>query len=78
MNPGQQKFHAFILERVQADQKATAARLLAESFQKQDDRSFDKTYLVNDFMPSMRAIVKPEHLAEVEAIMEAFAGKIRK
>lgn len=74
MNPGQEKFRNYILERVCDSRMAEAEELLRESFQKQDERTFDLAYL-HDFMPRMRALLKPEYVEEVNQIMNEFAGK---
>ncbi|MEK3936088.1 hypothetical protein MKY41_12230 [Sporosarcina sp. FSL W7-1349] len=73
MNAGQQKFQSFILERVQEDKIGEAEDLLAESFQKQADRTFDQAYLTS-FMPRMKALLKPEHVEEVDRIMQEFGS----
>lgn len=74
LNPAQQKFHQFILERVQEDKMDEVQELLKESFQKQVDKSFDQAYLL-EFMPRMKACLKPEHVVEVEQIMKEFGDK---
>lgn len=74
MNPGQQKFKSFILERVKDGEQEKAEALLAESFQKLDERGFDQGYLMS-FAPRMKSLLKPEHIEEVEAIMEEFGSK---
>ncbi|MBM7716248.1 hypothetical protein MHB50_06330 [Siminovitchia sp. FSL H7-0308] len=74
MNPGQQKFKSFILERVKEGEQDKAEVLLSESFQKLDERSFDQSYL-KSFMPRMKSLLKPEHVEEVEAIMKEFGAK---
>lgn len=77
MNLGQQKFRVFILERVKDDEKNKAEALLSESFQKQDEKTFDREYLMS-FMPRMKSLLKPEHVEEVDAIMKEFASKFSK
>ncbi|MEH6944976.1 hypothetical protein [Bacillus sp. JJ722] len=77
MNTGQEKFFTFILERVQDDKQEEAKALLAESFQKQQDRTFNMDYM-NSFVPRMISILKPESVSEVKAIMEQFANNIKK
>jgi len=75
MNPGQKKFHAFIMGRVKEDQVEEAKILLSESFQKQDERSFDSEYLRDQFMPKMEAMLRPEAVEEVVHIMKDFGAK---
>ncbi|WP_153731645.1 hypothetical protein [Sporosarcina obsidiansis] len=74
MNPTQQKFQEFILERVQESKSEEARDLLYESFQKQKEHSFDRAYLLS-FIPRMKALLKPEHIDEVETIMNQFGSK---
>lgn len=74
MNLGQQKFKSFIMERIREGEQGNAEALLAESFQKLDERSFDEEYL-RSFMPRMKSLLKPEHVEEVEAIMKEFGAK---
>jgi len=71
MNPGQEKFYNFIMERVQAGKQDEANALLKESFAKQADGTFNAEYL-KSFAPRMIAILKPECVAEVKAIMSQF------
>jgi len=74
LNPGQQKFHDFILERVLEDKKEYANQLLAESFGKQADGTFSPDYLMS-FIPKMMAMIKPEFQDEVKTIMTNFRNK---
>ncbi|BAQ09746.1 hypothetical protein OXB_1274 [Bacillus sp. OxB-1] len=73
MNVGQQKFQSFILERVQGDKVGEAEHLLEESFQKQADRTFDQAYLTS-FMPRLKALLKPEHVEEVDRILQEYGS----
>lgn len=77
MNPGQEKFFTFILERVQEDKQEEAKALLSESFQKQLDRTFNMDYM-DSFIPRMISILKPESVSEVKTIMEQFASNVKK
>jgi len=78
MNPGQKKFKAFILERVNEDRVEEAKALLAESFKKQDERSFNQAYLKERFMPKMAGMLRPDAVEEVVEIMKDFGTKYRK
>jgi hypothetical protein len=73
MNPGQEKFFNFILERVQEGKQEDAKALLSESFAKQADGSFNSEYM-NSFIPRMIAILKPECIEEVKNIMQGFSA----
>lgn len=77
LNPGQEKFKAYILERVQKERRAEAEDLLRESFSKQYDGTFDQAYL-NRFMEKMKSFLQPEHAAEVEQTMNEFAAKLNR
>ena len=71
MNPGQQKFYEFILERVQKPKLEDAKALLKESFHKQDEGTFDQEYLAT-FIPKMKEMIREENLEEVNQIMISF------
>lgn len=73
MNPGQNQFYNFILERVEEDKKEEAKTLLEESFIKQNEDTFDKEYL-SQWAPKILEMVKPEYKTEVKNIMEGFAA----
>lgn len=51
---------------------------MAESFENQDERSFDQAYLQERFMPKMVELLKPDAVEEVMRIMEDFGVKYRK
>jgi len=78
MNPGQEKFHAFIIKRVKEDQVEEAKILLSDSFRKQDERSFDSEYLRDQFMPKMESMLRPEAVEEVVQIMKDFGARYRR
>ena len=71
MNPGQEKFFNFIMERVQTGKQAEAKALLNESFGKQAVGTFNAEYL-GVFIPKMIAMLKPENIIEVKAILSQF------
>lgn len=77
MNQGQEKFLNFILERVQDGKQDEAKALLAESFSKQADGTFNAEYM-ESFIPKMIAILKPESIEEIKGIMTQFGGNLRK
>nr|WP_307991524.1 hypothetical protein [uncultured Niameybacter sp.] len=68
MNQGQEKFFNFILERVSQENQEKAKELLAESFGKQADGTFNQEYMMS-FIPRMLQLIKPEFLEEVKGIM---------
>ncbi len=73
MNPGQEKFLNFIMERVDDENKNKAKELLNESFAKQNDCTFNRAYLV-EFIPKMIGLIKEENIEEVKNIMTNFKG----
>lgn len=75
MNQGQEKFLAFILERVQEDKIDEAKALLSESFKKQSEGTFSHEYIM-EFIPKMIALLKADKVEEVKGIMEQFAKNI--
>lgn len=77
MNQGQEKFLAFILERVQEDKVDEAKSLLSESFKKQQECTFSHEYIM-EFIPKMIALLKADKVEEVKGIMEQFAKNINK
>jgi hypothetical protein len=72
MNQGQEKFYEFILERVQEDKVEEAKALLADNFRKQAEGNFTHEDALQ-FAPKMISLLKPEKVAEVQAIMKQFA-----
>ncbi|MHB8105882.1 MAG: hypothetical protein ACYDH4_00420 [Candidatus Cryosericum sp.] len=71
MNPGQEKFFTFIMERVQTGKQEEARTLLDESFSKQANGTLNQAYL-DGFIPRMIALLKPESIGEVKAVMSQF------
>lgn len=77
MHQGQEKFLGFILERVQEGKVDEAKSLLTESFKKQSEGTFSHEYII-EFIPKMIALLKPEKVEEVKAIMQQFAQNLNK
>ncbi len=69
MNPGQKMFHDFFMDRVQPEKKDAAEQIMTESFQKQDEGTFDADYM-QAIMPKMMEMLRPEC---VEEFMQAAA-----
>lgn len=76
MNQGQEQFLGYILERVQEDKVEEAKALLADNFKKQAEGKFTYDDIVQ-FIPKMIALLKPEKVEEVQAVMKEFAGNFR-
>ncbi len=71
MNPGQEKFFDFIIERVKNGKQEEAKALLNESFSKQAGGTFTAEYL-KSFAPKLIALLKPESVNEVKTIISKF------
>jgi Tfp pilus assembly pilus retraction ATPase PilT len=72
MNQGQERFFNFILERVKEDKVEEAKALLTANFRKQAEGTFTH----EDIMQSttkITALLKPEKIEEVKAVMKQFA-----
>lgn len=68
MNKGQEKFFEFIMQNVEEKNQEKAKELLAESFGKQDNGTFNKEYMIT-FIPRMIELIKPENIEQVKSIM---------
>lgn len=76
MNAFQEKFYHFILDRVQADKVEDVKELLAESFAKQSEGTFDMAYLLT-FKDKIMPMLKEADKEEVLKIMEEFGKKFQ-
>lgn len=77
MNQGQEKFYNYILERVEDSKIEDAKELLAESFNRQDNGTFEKEYM-ESFIPKMVALLKQDSVEEVTGVMALFGEMNRK
>ena len=77
MNPGQEKFLNFILERVQEDKVDEAKALLEDNFKKQDAGTFSAADIA-EFGSKMVSLLKADKVEEVKAIMKQFASNFTK
>lgn len=68
MNKGQEKFFEFIMQNVEEKNQEKAKELLAESFGKKDNGTFNKEYMMT-FIPRMLELIKPENIEQVKSIM---------
>lgn len=76
MNAFQEKFYYFILDRVQTDKVEDVKELLAESFAKQSEGTFDVAYLLT-FKDKIVPMIKEADKEEVLKIMEEFVKKFQ-
>lgn len=74
---GQEMFLNFILQRVQEGKEDEAREILLENFRKQDEGTFSLEE-VQQFVPKMITLLKPEKLEEVKAVVMQFAGNFGK
>lgn len=72
MNEGQERFLGYILERVQEDKIEEAKTLLADNFKKQAEGTFTAED-VKQSAVKIIALLKPEKVEEVQAVMKQFA-----
>ena len=68
MNQGQKMFFNFIMQNVEEKNQEKAKELLAESFGKQDNGTFNQEYMMS-FIPRMLELIKPESVEQVKNIM---------
>ncbi|XRG80542.1 hypothetical protein V5E38_09675 [Rossellomorea sp. GAMAL-10_SWC] len=74
---GQEMFLNFILQRVQEGKEDEAREILLENFRKQDEGTFSSEE-VQQFVPKMITLLKPDKLEEVKAVVMQFAGNFGK
>ncbi|UNL83007.1 hypothetical protein [Priestia koreensis] len=70
---GQEMFLGFILQRVQEGKEDEAREILLENFKKQDEGNFSQED-IQAFVPKMMSLLKPEKLAEIQAVVQNFSG----
>lgn len=75
MNPGQEMFYKFFMERVQEDKKEEADALLKKGFELQEQGAFDRAYLM-ETMPKYMELIQPDALDEVKEAMAHFASRL--
>ncbi|MGG0238047.1 hypothetical protein [Bacillus rhizoplanae] len=70
---GQEMFLNFILQRVQEGKEEEAKAILTENFKKQNEGTFSKGD-IEQFIPKMISILKPEKIEEIQAVVKQFSG----
>ncbi|PLT32672.1 hypothetical protein [Bacillus sp. V5-8f] len=70
---GQEMFLQFILQRVQEGKEDEAKEILLENFRKQDEGTFSQED-IQQFIPKMISLIKPEKMEEIQAVVKRFAG----
>ncbi|MCC3359253.1 hypothetical protein [Bacillus sp. REN16] len=69
----QEMFLNFILQRVQEGKEDEAREILIENFKKQEEGTFSQKE-IQEFIPKMISLLKPEKLEEIKAVVKNFAG----
>lgn len=77
MDQGQELFLGYILERVQEDKVEEAKALFLENFKKLTEGNFTQEDIVM-LIPKSMALLKPDKVEEVLAVMNEFAGDLKK
>ncbi|MDU1848077.1 MAG: hypothetical protein E6778_21340 [Niallia nealsonii] len=70
---GQEKFLSFIIQRVQEGKEEEAKEILVENFRKQNEGTFSQSD-IEQFLPKMISLIKPEKLEEIQAVVKQFSG----
>ncbi|WP_219838163.1 hypothetical protein [Paenibacillus sp. R14(2021)] len=73
---GQDMFLNFILQRVQEGNEEEARFILEGNFRKQDEGTFS-TDDIEQFIPKLISILKPDKIEEIQAIVTQFSGEFR-
>ena len=76
MNPGQEQFYNFIVDRVLEEYKDTAKDLMNENFKKQADGTFARDDMVKT-QETLMKMLKPEAAEEVKTAMAHFASQMK-
>lgn len=75
MNPGQEMFYNFFMQRVIEGKEEEAIALLNAGFEKQAKGTFDAAYL-KEVMPKYFELIKPEFTKDLQDAMTHFGGKL--
>ncbi len=76
MDQRQELFLGYILERVQEDKVEEAKALFLENFKKLTEGNFTQEDIVI-LIPKAMALLKPDKVEEVLAVMNEFAGDLK-
>lgn len=76
MNPGQEQFYHFFMQRVRNGKEAEAEALLRAGFEKQAKDEFDAKYL-DEVMPKYFSLIKPESIDDVSNAMAHFRSNLK-
>lgn len=77
MNPGQEKFLNFILDRVDETQRDTVREYMEQNFKKQQEGMFGRKD-IEETRTFLQDKVNPQYLEEVKTVMQQFAENYSK
>lgn len=77
MNQELKQFSGFILERVKQEKIEEAKELLGANLKKLEEGNFTRDDFA-EVMPKMKALLKPDKVGEVQAIMQLYAQKFNR
>lgn len=75
MNAGQKMFHDFFMNMVIEGKEDEAEKTLSESFEKQENGTFNAEYL-ESIMSKYYSLIKPECTEQLKKAMEHFASNL--
>lgn len=76
MNPGQNQFFNFIMERVYEEHRETVKELMEENFKKQENGTFTREDMI-ETQATLMKLLKPEAVEEVKMAMAHFASQMK-
>jgi len=76
MNPGQEQFYNFIMERILEEHKDTVKELMNKNFRKQADGAFTRADMM-ETQEMLMKMLKPEAMEEVKTAMAHFASQMK-
>ena len=76
MNPGQERFYNFIVERVKDEYKEDTKTLMQENFRKQADGTFTREDMT-ETQKKLMQMLRPETVEEVKTAMAHFASQMK-
>ena len=71
MNQGQEKFFGFIMERIAEENQGEAQELLSESFEEQENGTFNAECMAT-FTPRILQLIKQDFVEEVKEVMSRY------
>ena len=76
MNPGQEQFYNFIVDRVKDEYKEATIELMQENFGKQANGTFTREDMM-ETQKKLMQMLRPETIEEVKAAMAHFASQMK-